>query len=147
MSAKERREHLERHIAQGGMIMTARGTLTRTVPTSATLARTPAEREAAREDLERRRRALEEEERLLAGGGGDEGAGDFERGGHDAGARARGDAGGDELPKKFPGRAALAKSGITRRSDLEGLSRDELIGLDGVDEKTADAIIEALGRP
>lgn len=74
MSARERREHLERAVAEGGSIMTARGAITRRVPDSAQLARTPEEKRAAREDILRRARALEEEARSL---GLD--AGDFDR--------------------------------------------------------------------
>ncbi|HEX8653104.1 MAG TPA: hypothetical protein VF708_19965 [Pyrinomonadaceae bacterium] len=69
MSAKERREHLERAIIEGGVIMTAKGGLTRQVPTTSALARTSDERQAAREDLERRFSNLQEEARLLEGGG------------------------------------------------------------------------------
>jgi hypothetical protein len=65
MSAKERRVHLEQAIAEGGMIMTARGKLTREVPSSSTLARTPEERRAAKEDLERRALALQQEARRM----------------------------------------------------------------------------------
>jgi hypothetical protein len=75
MSAKERREHLEQALAAGGTIMTARGAITRQMPSSASLARTPEERRAAREDIERRSRALEEEARLLEGDEGEESGG------------------------------------------------------------------------
>lgn len=65
MSAKERREHLERAVAEGGVIMTARGTLTRQVPSGSSLARTPAEKRAARDDLERRMLEIQQEARRL----------------------------------------------------------------------------------
>jgi hypothetical protein len=74
MSAKERREHLERALSEGGSIMNARGGVTRTVPSTSAFARTPAEKQAARDDIERRARALQEEAELLEGG--DEGLGD-----------------------------------------------------------------------
>lgn len=67
MSAKQRREHLERAVAEGGTIMTAKGQVTRQVPSSSTLATTPEEKRAAREDLERRMLALQQEARRLEG--------------------------------------------------------------------------------
>lgn len=135
MSAADRRKHLEEAVRRGGVIMTANGALTRQVPNTSTLARTPEEKDAARADIERRRRALAEEERLL----GDEL-------GEGAIPGSRGDEGGDELGEDFPGRAALEKAGFHLRSQLDGISRQELIALDDIGEKTADRILEALRK-
>jgi hypothetical protein len=151
MSAKERREHLQRAIAEGGTIMTAKGQVTRQVPSGTTLAQTPDERRAAREDIERRARLLEEEARLLDDGGGDEETESFDsgrlgsdqRGADNIGGRGRGD---DMLPENIPAsaRAALAEAGITSRSQLEGLTEEHLTAIKGIGQTTAARIREAL---
>lgn len=66
-NAEQRRAHLERAIQQGGSIMTARGAITREVPSTSQLARTAEDRDAARAEIERKRRELDEQERALAG--------------------------------------------------------------------------------
>lgn len=192
MSAKERREHLEKAVARGGVIMTARGAITRQVPSSSTLARTPEEKRAAHEDIQRRARLLEEEARQLAGddergfrfGGFQSREGDFEPrdfgpderarpaggsgmeggdrvGGAGAGSEGTGvsdngtsgggpggpsgGGGSDELGEGFPGREALAKAGITKRSELAGFSKEDLASI--VDKTTAGKILAGLKQP
>jgi hypothetical protein len=130
MSAQKRREHLERAVAEGGSIMTARGAITREVPSSALLARTPEEKSAAREDLERRRRALDDEEGLLEGGG------------YEPDQRARGVS--DDLPEEFPGRAALAESGINTYGEVSSFNEEDLTALKGIGAATAAKIVEAV---
>jgi hypothetical protein len=163
MSARERREHLERAVADGGMIMTARGTLTREVPSSSTLARTPEEKRAAHEDLERRRLALDQEERRLKedGEGQNEGSDwgkvsddtnkDADKEPANAGGQGAGNAGGGQggggqtgtpLPAKFTGRIPLTKAGYTTLEAVRTLSKEELDALEGITLAMADRIIE-----
>lgn len=52
--------------------------------------------------------------------------------------------GPDELPADFPGREALAEAKLTTYAAVRPLSRDLLIELKGIGEKTADAILDAL---
>lgn len=134
MSARERREHLERAIAEGGVIMTAGGQLTRQVPSSSRLARTPDEKRLAMEDLERRGRELEHEYNLLNAGDDYEGLGMFERA-EERMSKERsfrepeGDKGTGELPEKFPARQQLVDAGYTTQEAVNALSEDELKGL------------------
>ena len=55
-------------------------------------------------------------------------------------AEAEQDQNPDLLPDEFPGVKVLRENGITRYSDLEGVTRDQLIGFSGIAEKTADNI-------
>jgi hypothetical protein len=50
----------------------------------------------------------------------------------------------DALPEGFPGHKVLTEAGHTTFTAVRGLSRDDLIALDGIGEKTADAILEEL---
>lgn len=49
----------------------------------------------------------------------------------------------DALPEGFPGRPALEKAGITTRTQIAGMDREALIGINGIAEKTADEILAA----
>lgn len=63
-------------------------------------------------------------------------------------ARARVAAGpAGELPAGFPGLRALAAAGVGTYEAARPLTRAELIALDGVGERTADAILAALAAP
>lgn len=129
MSAKERREHLERAVAEGGTIMTARGAITRTVPSTSSLASTPEEKRAAREDLERRYRALREEARLLE----DDEEDDSERV-----ARAQGISGDDD-------ETALKEGGLESHTvaELREIAREKGIeGYSGLNKADLIAAIE-----
>lgn len=50
----------------------------------------------------------------------------------------------DALPDDFPGKAKLGAGGYATLKALRGLDRDALIAVEGIGEKTADAILEAL---
>lgn len=52
----------------------------------------------------------------------------------------------DELSADFPGQKLLAAAGVTTRSRLERMTREEIIALDGIGPKTAAEIEAALGR-
>ena len=151
MSAQDRRKHLERAVAEGGMIMTAKGQITRQVPSSTSLAKTPEEKRAARDDIERRYRQLQEEARLLEGSESDEEDEDFETGRFGAVHRSEGNAGergggDDALPGSIPvsARSALVEAGITSRSQLEALTDEELTAIKGIGQTSAARIREAL---
>ncbi len=47
----------------------------------------------------------------------------------------------DELPQDFPGLKALGKNEVNLVRDLTGLDRDQLVGMKGIAEATADAIL------
>jgi hypothetical protein len=51
------------------------------------------------------------------------------------------------LPDGFPGQRALAAAGVATYEGARALTRAELIELDGVGERTADAIAAALAGP
>jgi hypothetical protein len=51
---------------------------------------------------------------------------------------------GDELPEDFPARAQLAEAGYTLRTQLAGLTDEELTAVPGVGPATAAKIREAL---
>ena len=50
----------------------------------------------------------------------------------------------DDLEEGFPGRAALAKAGYTKRSDIDKMTVEELDAIDGIGLTTAEQIVEAL---
>jgi hypothetical protein len=47
----------------------------------------------------------------------------------------------DELPEEYPGRAALLAAGYNKLSFVNALTREQLIDLKGIGEKTADEIL------
>ena len=49
-----------------------------------------------------------------------------------------------DLAEDFPGRAALTEAGVTTRAAAAKLSREELVALKGIGEKTADEILAEL---
>jgi hypothetical protein len=49
-----------------------------------------------------------------------------------------------DLPDDFPGRKELIAAGITELSVAKSKSRDELIAIRGIGEKTADEILAAV---
>lgn len=51
------------------------------------------------------------------------------------------------LPEGFPGQRALAAAGVATFEQARTLTRAQLIELDGVGERTADAIAAALAAP
>ena len=52
----------------------------------------------------------------------------------------------DDLTEAFPGYRALSEAGITKRSEVEAMSDDELQGTKGIGPKTAADIREALKK-
>lgn len=49
-----------------------------------------------------------------------------------------------DVPAEFPGRAALIEAGHTSLGAVRALSRDELLAIGGIGERTAEAIEAAL---
>ena len=60
--------------------------------------------------------------------------------------RAAGEPAG-ALPDGFPGQRALAAAGVATYEQARTLTREQLTELDGVGERTADAIEAALAAP
>lgn len=44
-------------------------------------------------------------------------------------------------PKNFPGAADLKRAGVESAAAAQGMSKDELLAVDGIGPKTADAIL------
>lgn len=130
------RAHMKEAIAEGGSVY-HRGRIITShehLPTEADLAKgDPARAAAVRRELERRKAELDEQIASLGEGGGAAGTNET------VGAQ------GDELPEDFPGREALAKAGIHTRSEVASFTtKEELMSIEGVDDKTAARILKAL---
>jgi hypothetical protein len=152
MKAEERRRWHEQAIAEGGSVMHGGRVITRkeALPSVGELASTPEERLSALADLDARRRALDLEEERLRGGASDQQSGAIAEG---AGVRSQSQpgAGGvkskpQALPEDFPGKSVLEDNGYKTLDQVRSLSREELVALNGIGEKRADAILEALGK-
>lgn len=50
----------------------------------------------------------------------------------------------DALPAELPGHAVLTRLGVTSLAQVRGMDRDALVALDGIGDKTADAILAYL---
>lgn len=129
------RAHMEQVLREGGSVY-HRGRIiahAAHLPSHSDLARGDREQEAVvRQRLERQRAALDEEIASLAVTDNAE-VGDEEPG-------------EDELPADFPGHAALAEAGITTRSQLEGMSDEDLTAVKGIGQATSMKIREALSE-